>query len=416
MIKTIALVLVLVFLTASCLIVAKPVSAATASGDLWVERAPMPHEEFSFGAVSANGEICAVGYNFTYVFDPSADAWFSRTPMPTHQRGFAIAAYQGKIYVIGGWSSIDPNTGVAVPTGANEMYDPATDTWTTKAPMPTPTAFLQANVVDDKIYLISGMTNVYYPTLSSAMWIYDPTNDSWSSAAPIPTSVFYYASAVVNNRIYIEGGEQGSSPYYSNLNQIYDPETNTWTLGESLPAPLHQAAAGATTGKLAPAMLYVIGGTNDGYNGVNTTQIYDPQTNNWILGAPMLISRLELAVAVLNDTLYAIGGLSRSGPENNIGAVYAINEQYIPLDYQGPIPSPYVPIPSPSPTQTPTPSPSATPTPSASPSPSPSPSPTATPVKPAPEPFPVGWIVVVAVSVVVVVVAGLLFYFKKRKR
>jgi N-acetylneuraminic acid mutarotase len=404
----------LVFLAFSALL-AISVHPVKASGDLWIERAPMPNAEFSFGAVSVNGEIYAIGHNFTYVFDPSADTWVSKTQMPTHRQGFAIAAYPNKIYVIGGWNSTNPNTGIAITLGTNEMYDPATDTWTTKASMPTPTADMEANVVDDKIYVISGLTDIAKPTLSSSNWVYDPSSNSWSPAAPIPTAVFDYASAVVNNKIYIEGGGLSGSPYYSNLNQIYDPKTNTWTLGEPPPLMVHQSSAGATTGVLASAKLYIIGGTNDGYNGINTNQIYDPQTGNWTLGAQMPTARLGLAVAVENDTLYALGGISSAGPQNNRGTVYAVAEQYIPLDYQGPTPSPYIPTPSPYSTSppTPTPSPSTTLTPSENPTASPSTSP-----QPAqsPEPFPTATFAAISTVVAVVLVAGLLVYFKKSKR
>lgn len=338
--KPFAFLLVFLVLLALLVFAVQPVKA---SGDLWVERPPMPNPEWFFGTVSVNGEIYTIGSNFTYMFNPSANSWVSKTPMPTHQQDFAIAAYQDNIYVIGGWNSTDPSTGASIPTGANEMYDPTTNTWTAKTPMPTPTTNLQANVVDGKIYLISGMTNVYYGILSNATWVYNPATDSWSTAAPISTPVYYYASAVVNNQIYIIGGQQGSSPHYSSLNQIYDPETNTWTFGPPLSAPLFGAAAGATAGVLAPAMLYVIGGTSDGYNGVSTTQIYNPQTETWIIGAPMPTARLFLAVVVLNDSLYAIGGLSQTAPKST---VYSVNEQYIPLDYNGSTPSTYVPTPS----------------------------------------------------------------------
>ena len=306
-----------------------------ASGDLWIEKAPMPYAESNFGAVSLNGEIYAIGYNFTYVFNPSTDSWVAKTQMPSHRQGFAIATCQNKIYVIGGWNNTNPNTGIAITLGTNEMYDPAIDTWTTKASMPMPTTNMGANTVDDKIYVVSGMTDIAKPTLSNSNWVYDPSSNSWSTAASIPTPVFGYASAVVDNKIYIEGGGLSGSPYYSNLNQIYDPKTNSWILGEPLPASLRSTSAGATTGVLAPAKLYIIGGTNNGYDGINTTQIYDSQTNKWTLGAQMPTARKNLAVAVVNDTVYALGGVSESGPGMNRGTIYATAEQYIPLDYQG---------------------------------------------------------------------------------
>jgi N-acetylneuraminic acid mutarotase len=412
--SVIALVCILV-LTASSFTTIKPV---TASGDLWVERAPMPSSEAYFGTVAVNGQIYAIGSNFTYVFDPLSDAWVSKTPMPTNQQFFAIASYQGNIYVIGGFNGTNPATGFTVNTGANEMYNPETNTWTAEAPMPNPAEGMQADVVGGNIYVISGLlgtitgpTGSPEPNISSSVWFYNPSTDSWSTATPISTPVFYYASAVVDNKIYVEGGEDSTG--YTGLNQIYDPQTGTWTEGQSMPVIVHEAAAGATTGALAPAMLYIIGGTSDGFDGVNATQIYDPQANNWTLGAQMLKARLGLGVAVINDSLYAIGGISTI---YSYGTTYATNEQYIPLDYQGPTPTPYLGITSPitTPSSSPTISPSTSPSPSQTPKPSPSQEPTASP-KPKQSITPTE-LVLGSVTAVLIVIAVSTVMLKKHRR
>ena len=392
-----------VFLAFSVLLFVS-VLPVNASGDLWVQRAPMPNAESIFRAVSANGVIYAIGHNFTYVFDPSTDMWASKTPMPSDRQGFAIAAYQDKIYVIGGWNNIDPNTGISITVATNEIYDPATDTWETNAAMPLPIAYMEANMVDGKIYVISGLSDIAKPTFSSSNWVYDPSSNSWSTAASIPTPVFSYASAVVDKKIYIEGGDGGKNLAVSNLNQIYDTETNTWTLGQPLPMAIRHEGTGVTTGLLASARIYLVGGTTNGLDGVKTTQIYNPQTDQWTIGAAMPTARLGLAVAVVNDTLYALGGISSAGPQNNKGTIYAVNEQYIPLDYQGPTPSPYIPTPSPNSTNTPTPTPSP---PNFGPTSSPTPSPSISE-------FP-SWVIPSMLSIIVAI-AGLLVYFKKRKR
>ena len=296
----------------------------------------MPSASAGGVAVELNGEIYVIGPSFNYVYNPSTNTWVSKTPIPTHQQSFAVAAYQNRIYVSGGCSGFNQITGYPINcTGANEEYNPATDSWETKAPMPTPRAEMQANAVNGKIYIISG--TLPSGSVSNATEVYDPSNDSWNTAAPIPTPVGLYASAVVNNKIYVEGGGK-SGPVITDLNQIYDPITNVWTLGTPLPTPGLLAAASATTGVLAPTRLYVIGGTTDGINALNTTNIYDPQTNSWTIGASMPSARGTLSVAVVNDTLYALGGtnnlLNPQSPTN------AVNEQYFPLGYGESAPSP----------------------------------------------------------------------------
>jgi N-acetylneuraminic acid mutarotase len=331
--RSISLVFVLVFLTASCIIIIQP---AKASADSWVTKAPMPSANAGGGAVAVNGEIYVIGSNFTYVYNPSTNTWVSKTPLPTHQQSFAVAVYQNKIYVSGGCSGFNQITGYPVNcTGANEEYNLATDNWETKAPMPTARAELQANVVNGEIYFVSGTLS--NGSISNATEVYDPSNDSWSTAAPIPTPVGLYSSAVVDNKIYVVGGGK-SGPAIIDLNQIYDPETNEWTLGAPLPTPVLWAAVGATTGLLAPTRLYVIGGTTDGINAVNTTYIYDPQSNTWTMGAPMPTARGTLCVAVVNDILYAFGGTDNFLDLQDRTNV--VNEQYFPLGYGEPAQSP----------------------------------------------------------------------------
>jgi hypothetical protein len=60
--KSVALLLVLVFLTASCLVVAKPVlSSADIVEDTWSAKAPMQQARAGLGVVVVNGKIYAIG-------------------------------------------------------------------------------------------------------------------------------------------------------------------------------------------------------------------------------------------------------------------------------------------------------------------------------------------------------------------
>jgi len=333
-----ALLLILSFFSLSNFLL--PIAGAVEE-DSWMTLEPMPTARSGLGVTVVDGKIYAIGgtngslLGTNEMYDPVTDTWTTKTPMPTPRSSFAIAVYQNKIYVIGGMVALLVNTGV------NEVYDPLTDTWETKSGMPEQRDGFCANVVNDKIYLISGYFTPLPPYHNSDKnYVYDPANDSWTTKAPIPTGVGGYASAVVDNKIYVIGGR--SIMYYSgtdliyNLTQIYDPETDTWSYGASIPVPVYGAGAGATTSVLAPKRIYVLGGDtspgpNLGYT--NLTQVYDPETDVWTTGTPMLAPRYGVSVAVVNDTLYAIGGYN-DDPDQ-----VAENEQYIPLGYIPEFPS-----------------------------------------------------------------------------
>lgn len=388
MARSAALLFVLIFITASVIKV-NPVSAPSAIENTWTTKEPLP-QAYVLRAAVVNGKIYAIGNEANYEYDPVADDWTARKPMPTARQYFGIAVYQNKIYTIGG-SWWDPDKG-RIPSNANEVYDPLTDTWETREPMPTTRSSLKASMVNGKIYLIGGRTGDQKTTVALNE-VYDPATDSWITKEPMLYPVVAYASAVVDGKIYVIGGQNEFHDPDDSLNtdhnQIYDPETDTWSLGASLPTVVLDAAAGVTTGVKAPKRIYVIGGTlGGGMEGTNITQAYDPENDVWTFGASMPTARAWLAVAVVDDMLYAIGG----SPGLMLSFLTA-NEQYTPIGYEAPQPSP-----SPSPSPTPT----------------PSPEPTSTPEQQQIEPFPTTLVIVTIVSVAVIGL-GLFVYFKKRK-
>jgi len=141
----------------------------------------------------------------------------------------------------------------------NEVYDPLTDTWENKTSMPTKRQRPIANVVNGKIYVMGGFQYRDLPPPKTTIGlavneVYDPETDSWSTKTPIPTTSSGPTSATINNKIYVISG------YKSDLNQIYDPESDTWSQGPPIPTPVCLAGAGATTSVMAPKRIYVIGG------------------------------------------------------------------------------------------------------------------------------------------------------------
>jgi hypothetical protein len=194
--------------------------------------------------------------------------------------------------------------------------------------MPTPELNIQANVADGKIYVIGGNTNGTFNQ------VYDPATNSWTTKASIPTAVNSYASTAVGNKIYI---------FTSNLTQIYNAENDSWSLGTPAPSPVILAAAGVTTGLLAPERIYVFGAnaqqpfwqlTTKGF----ITQSYNPQTDSWTACASIPTGRYDASAAVVNDKVYLIGGFTMEFPTDRftLNAQYtysALNEQYTPLGF-----------------------------------------------------------------------------------
>ncbi len=304
----------------------------------WVAREPMPTARGGLGVAVVNGKIYAIGgsntetqLGITEEYNPITDTWIAKSPMPTPRSGFAIAVYQNRIYCIGGIVG-DSDNYVSGITGVTEVYDPLTDSWTTVNPMITPRADLSASIVNGTIYCMGGKK--YWGIDSSYQELnvteaYDPNSNSWSEKSDMPIPVLGCASAVLDGKIYVIGGSRhfqlGWELDTVGSNQIYDPINDEWSVGVSLPIAQSYGAAATTVGETAPESLYFVGGSNEtDYNGI--TYVYNSELDEWNLGASIPTSRIYLALAVLDDILYAIGGFDGE-------SWLDITEQYLPIGY-----------------------------------------------------------------------------------
>ena len=270
-----------VFLLTTLLAVCMFGSAFAFSSDSWVPKASMNHTRAYLGVAVVNDKIYAIGgdegsetgncmtgtsmtnnaVNYTEEYDTELNVWTEKAAMPTARAHFGTAVYQNKIYCIGGYNGATVFIGPEnwnwkteyYDVGANEVYDPIANTWTTMASLPTPRFAAATNIVDGIIYVIGGhtMTNLYETyNITEA---YDPQSNSWTTRSRAPLPVSTSASAVIDNKIYVLGQNPNAS--WQNTLEVYDPETDSWTIGDKAPVS-HSATAVATSGVNAPKSIY----------------------------------------------------------------------------------------------------------------------------------------------------------------
>jgi hypothetical protein len=338
-----AALLLILFLTASLIMTAKPISAAAPVENSWTSEASMQQARGGLGVVAVNGKIYAIGgstasgsfppdvFSGGYVgtnemYDPETDTWTYKASMPTQRSDFAIAAYRNKVYCIGGavgFTVDEIGFHSSVVSGVNEVYDTVTDTWETKTPMPDSGRLMQAHVVNGKIYVMDG----------SMVYAYDPGTDLWATKArmpePYPKWDSWSMSAVVDDKIIVtfEYSPLSGSPEQKIV--IYDPETDSWSGGRSGSTVVALGAAAPTIGVKAPKKVYVFGVTWTAQSQMSS-QVYDVEADVWENATAMDMYRADFGVAVVNDILYVIGGYFRSSHDL---VPSGMNEQYIPLGY-----------------------------------------------------------------------------------
>ena len=218
--------------------------------------------------------------------------WSHLQYMPSERQEVATAVLGGKIYVLAGYTGTDFDVHS---TATVDVYNPATDTWSSAHPLPAVNNHNCAAVVAGKLFSFAGTSNATY--------LYDPVNDSWSFVASLNYShVNTAAVGVLNEKIYIAGGLSAG-----NQAEVFDPQTNTWTPIASMNIPRHHCAGGMINGKF-----YVAAGRGSAA-AETALEVYDPQTNSWSTLAPMPTGRSGVAAAVVHDELYVFGGEGSQG-------------------------------------------------------------------------------------------------------
>jgi hypothetical protein len=278
-------------------------SHAAAQGGTWAIEAPLPVPSglgsFAFGSI--NGEVYAVGGQLgssvvatLEVYNPATNTWTTKTSMPTARVYPSAAVVNGLLYVIGGCTTFD----CAGLTGTVEAYDPVTDAWTTKAPMPTPRREFGVGVINGVVYAVGGFSG---GGASSSNEVYDPSTNSWSTKASKPTSLGQVKSEGVNGLLYAMGGYDGCCSLYATV-EAYNPSTDAWITKASLPSP---RAAGGTG--VINATIYYAGGTST----ESQLVAYDPIGDAWTTDATSPTQcQATCAGTAANGVLYVSGPTS----------------------------------------------------------------------------------------------------------
>ena len=238
------------------------------SADRWTKKKPIPVAVHHQAQTEHNGKIYVFGgcmrplsgpgangwepVDNAWEYDPAADAWRALAPMPVKRCAAVAEEVGGKIYVIGG-ATVMENSGEtalfgnrpARVVGLNQAYDPATNRWETRSPMPTTRNHAFAGAVNGRIYVIGGRLGAAHITASSNTDVveeYDPARDLWGAVkARMPTARSGGGWATYNGRIYVTGGELQNDRLHATFRAVeaYEPATNRWLILPSMPGALH---------------------------------------------------------------------------------------------------------------------------------------------------------------------------------
>ena len=191
-----------------------------------------------------------------FVYDATTDQWAPIAGLARPRGAISAIVLDGKIHLLGGRDVRSVEW--------HEIYDPATDKYTFLAGMRGSTGtqpfvgqrdHMGVAVVDGKIHAIAGRMDSYdFNTSLNA--VYDPKTDGWSFRAPLPTARSGPSCVYIGGKIVVFGGEATGKVF--GTNEAYDPKTDSWEALMPMAIPRH-GLHGATCAVIGN-MVHVPGG------------------------------------------------------------------------------------------------------------------------------------------------------------
>lgn len=304
----------------------------------WVAESPLstPRDQFTGGVINGkiyvfggNGDPNGVNLKSTEMFDPATQSWTYQATNENNN-GFGVeeltgAVVNGKLYVFGAYGEGYPPYGVF---NFVEEYDPITNTWTSKASMPTTRSGETAAVYNGEIYVFGGSLGGPDPRPhTDVVEAYNPVTNTWRFVTNMPKVVANPAIAVVGDKAYLIGGYFLDEDRMLEDVIVYDFQTGTWITTDFTPLPTPRAFPYSHAVPVVDGKIYLVGGVMgtlaSSWTPLDVVEIYDTITDTWSTG-PLLPQPTDHYLTVLlNRTIYVIGGITEDGTRT--GAVWKLN-------------------------------------------------------------------------------------------
>jgi len=218
----------------------------------------------------------------TELYDAATNTWTTKGSMALARTGAtgAFLSASNRVLVCGGTDA------ASATTASCERFDVVAGTWSAAAAMSTARLYfrLVPHSAGAKVLLVDDKTQSYG---------YDGAANTWTTIASlIPTApLFTFATATLaDGRIMVAGGGSLPPPGVASVTNsaasIFNPATSTWSATAAMSEQRLGARAVTVSGKV-----YVFGGMRwcsipSGYTGCNTrtTEIWNPATGTWSAG------------------------------------------------------------------------------------------------------------------------------------
>lgn len=308
-----------------------PIATTPADAEQHADTTVSPGATYAYRVRATNGAGASVASNEQSVTTPTTpgptDAftqinWSARAAGPIGRAEALRAAIGGKLYVFGGFSGDDG------PVARSDVYDPATDTWTRIADMPTRLTHAGAAADGRDVYFVGGYIGTgpgykqQFGTLE--VWRYNVDADAYSRLPDLPAARAGGGAAVIGRTLHYFGGNDAARQDVGDhfaLN-LDNPDAG-WSSRAALPDARSHMGYAALGG-----LIYAIGGQTGNDEGLTTTaavHAYDPAADAWSPRAsmPKAVSHVSSSTVVIGGRILVFGG--ETGHNQPIADAYAFD-------------------------------------------------------------------------------------------
>jgi glucose/arabinose dehydrogenase len=236
------------------------------------------------------------------VYDPATDSWTKAAPLPRNLDHIQGVELGGRIYYVGGLAAW-PEPAV----GSTYEYDPRVDRFADREPMPRPRGAGGVATHQGRIYYAGGLSDG-----RAVAWfdVYDPRSDSWSQLPDMPRARDHFHAVVAGGKLYAIGGRDGELGREHAETDVYDFATRTWSSAAPIPTP-----RGGFAAALLGDEIYVVGG-EDANGAFATVEAYDVKRGTWRTADPLPVGRHGIQAVVCGGAIYVAAGGRTQGGEN----------------------------------------------------------------------------------------------------
>jgi N-acetylneuraminic acid mutarotase len=194
-----------------------------------------------------------------FVYDPGTNRWTRKADMPHAGCAGVQGVIDGQLYVyvppIGGGAFCDGSS----ETGLFFRYNPSTDTWMRRAAPPSDHKEGAGRVINNRFYLAGGWKlspcavngePTFCDELSAQLDVYNPASNTWATKARLPGIESGMAAAVLNGKLFLVGGYGRASEGALDNVDAYNPMTNMWMAKAPLPVGSNNGAAATVGGRI----------------------------------------------------------------------------------------------------------------------------------------------------------------------